>query len=87
MNCKIKTRSVMLKTPEGSYHVDTQSDMTGLAALDSRHLLAINSVNILGKRRHLVSIALQKEANATLIMAKKKRILFPDSVVKRAVKQ
>ena len=37
--------------------------------------------------RHLVSSTLQKEANATMIMAKQKTVLFPNGCVDWAIKQ
>ena len=36
-------------------------------------------VNVAGNTKHLVSIALQKEANATLVMSKQKTVLFPNA--------
>ena len=44
-------------------------------------------MNIVGDQRHLFSIALQKEANATLVGTKQDIMLLPNARIKRAVKQ
>ena len=44
-------------------------------------------VNVMGDQRCLVSIALQKEANAALIGTKQDSMLLPNARVKGAIKQ
>ena len=41
----------------------------------------------MGDQRHLVKIALQKEANATLVRTKQGIMLLPNACIKRAIKQ
>ena len=43
-------------------------------------------VNVVGDQRHLVSIALQKEANATLCRTKQGNMLLPNACIKGAIK-
>ena len=44
-------------------------------------------VNVVGNQRYLVSIALQQEANATLVRNKQGAVLLPDVCMQGAIKQ
>ena len=44
-------------------------------------------VNVVGDQRHLVSVALQKEANATLVITKQGIMLLPNACIKGAIKK
>ena len=43
-------------------------------------------VNLVGDQRYLVSIVLQKEANAALVMTKQVSMLLPNACIKGAIK-
>ena len=43
-------------------------------------------VNVVGNQRHLVSIALQKEASATLVRTKQGSMLLPHACIQGAIK-
>lgn len=43
-------------------------------------------VSVAGSTRHLVSIALQEKANATLVICRQKTVLYPGGCVKSAIK-